>query len=100
PWGTGDWDYDDDAGTWQVISATVTLRANCTFTNSHTDRAASGRTFSVTSSGTYTSPSPTSLQFLESGYAYSGEIAGNRHIQRVSSTKVLTFELHRRYPGA
>ena len=100
PWGDGDWDYGNDAGTWQVIAATLTLKANCTFTNGNTLRAASGATVGWTSSGTYTRSSSTSFQFLEAGNAYSADIIGNRLIQRVADGIIFTFELHRRYPGA
>ncbi|MDQ3226540.1 MAG: hypothetical protein M3Q50_07920 [Chloroflexota bacterium] len=100
PWGAGEWDYDSDVGTWQVIAATLTLKANCTFTNGNTHRAASGSTVSATSSGTYTRSSSTSLQFLEAGYAYSAQIIGNRLIQRVADDMIFTFELHRKYAGA
>jgi len=101
PWGISDWDYGGvDVGTWQVIAATLTLKANCTFTNGNTHRAASGAMVSATSSGTYTRSSSTSLQFLEAGYAYSADIIGNRLIQRVSDGMIFTFELHRKYAGA
>lgn len=112
PWGVGDWDYDGDAGTWQMIGATLTLKANCTFTHDATHRAASGNTINVPFSGTYTRASSASLRFVEDGLAYppevsrgrviaySAEIIGNLLVMKVWDGMTFTFEQSRRNAGA
>lgn len=106
PWGFGAWDYDADAGTWQLIAATLTLKPDGTFTHEVTDRAASGTTVKHRFSGTYTRSSSGSLRFVEDGLAYpanavrgviayQAEIIGTRLIMKFSDGGTFTFEQYR-----
>src|SRR5688572_16201921 len=53
PWGIGDWDYDADAGTWQLTDATIILFADGALAHAISHRAASGATISDASVGRY-----------------------------------------------
>jgi hypothetical protein len=96
PWGVGIWDYDEDAGTWQLIAATLTLKTNGTFANAVTHRAASGKTLKNVYAGTYTRSSSGSIRFLEDGPfgvdAYSAQINGNRLVITFSDGGTFMFE--------
>jgi hypothetical protein len=62
PWGLGEWDYDEDAGTWVLTSATISLHTGGDFTYAVSHRAASGQTTNWTSAGRYVRTSD-SIQF-------------------------------------
>lgn len=100
PYGAGEWDYDSDAGTWQLTAATLTLKAAGTFTNTVTHQAASGNKSSQTFAGRYTRVFSSSLQFSENGLTYSAEISGNRLIMKFADGTTFTFERSRPSVGA
>ena len=74
PWGVGEWDYDADAGTWQLIDWTIRLLPDGTFSQTTTHRAASGKTLSGTDRGRY-ERTPDSVRFAgSSGTCWSAAI--------------------------
>ena len=67
PYGVGEWDYDSDAGTWQLIEATLAFNADGTYTNTVRHRAKSGATVNHTLGGFYTRPSPSTYRLTDLG---------------------------------
>jgi len=92
PWGIGDWDYDDDAGTWKLTGETLTLLADRTFSWTVTHTATSGNTIVWKNFGTYTRSSPSSVQLLQNGFTYSATITDNRLVIRFDNGGSYTFE--------
>ncbi len=92
PYGTGEWDYDADAGTWQLIEASIALNIDGTYTNDLVARAKSGRTSSQRFSGSYTRTSPSTLQFHANGGTTSATVSAERLTWDWGSGTVLTFE--------
>ena len=68
PWGAGDWDYDSDAGTWQVTAADLTLFGDGYFAYITTHRAASGSIATGSFEGRF-ERLPGSIQFTMAGGA-------------------------------
>lgn len=93
PFGTGEWDYDDDAGTWQLISETLTFRVDGSFQYAATEKAASGAMTDETFEGTYTRSSPSSLQLSENGLRYSAVISGSRLTTELPGGRIFVFEI-------
>jgi hypothetical protein len=94
PWGSGDWDYDDDAGTWQLTSWTISLYADGNFTQATVERARSGATISDKSGGRYVrTPDSIEFSFNPSGRS-SARVVANTLI--VQSTGGPTFIFERR----
>lgn len=93
PFGAGEWDYDSDAGTWQLTALTVILEPNGVFTENMTHRAASGAISSGTFIGTYTRLSSSSLRFSDGSPTYTGEISANRLVMTFSNGGTFTFEI-------
>ncbi|MEO7367214.1 MAG: hypothetical protein ABIZ36_04605 [Gemmatimonadaceae bacterium] len=92
PFGAGDWDYDSDVGTWQLIAATLTLEPSGVFTENVTHRAASGSMSSQAFVGKYTRKSSTLFEFSDDGPTYKGEISGDRLVMTFSNGGTFTFE--------
>lgn len=88
PYGTGEWDYDSDAGTWQLIEASIALNVDGTYTNDLVDRAISGKTVRQRFSGRYTRTSPSTLQL---GTTSSATISAERLVWNWGNGTVLTF---------
>jgi hypothetical protein len=77
PWGVGEWDYDDDAGTWVLASATLTLLRDGGFTFTTAHIAASGAVTHEGTSGSY-ARSGNSIQMTGvTGTTRSAKIEGN-----------------------
>lgn len=76
PWGMGDWDYDDDAGTWQLIKWSMTFYPEGGFFSEMIHRGASGATRVVRNAGTYVR-STDSILFSVQGSRYLMAIAGD-----------------------
>jgi WD40 repeat protein len=74
PWGIGAWDYDADAGTWQLVDWTIRLSTDGTFTQTATHRAASGGTISGTAEGRYERTSDSVWFTASSGACWSAAI--------------------------
>jgi hypothetical protein len=92
PWGSGDWDYDDDAGTWQLTSWTISLYAEGTFTQATVERARSGATISDKSGGRYVRTSDSiEFSFNPSGRS-SARVVGNNLIVQWTGGPTFTFE--------
>ena len=91
PWGVGEWDYDSDAGTWQLTYAAVTLFSNGAFTYMTTHRAASGNTVHNSWSGRYERDS-SSLQFSSDGRTWSATISGKSMTERWADGRTLAFQ--------
>jgi hypothetical protein len=91
PFGTGNWDYDADAGTWQLISETLTFRVDGSFTDAATEKAASGAMSNRTFVGTYTSTA-SELQLSAYGLRYSAIISGTRLTTALPGGRTFAFE--------
>jgi hypothetical protein len=92
PWGSGDWDYDDDAGTWQLTSWTISLYAEGTFTQATVERARSGATISDKSGGRYVRTIDSiEFTFNPSGRS-SARVVGNNLIVQWTGGPTFTFE--------
>ncbi|HUQ20669.1 MAG TPA: Ig-like domain-containing protein [Gemmatimonadaceae bacterium] len=76
PWGLGDWDYDDDAGTWDLTRWTMTFYPEGGFYSEMIHRAASGATIVEKSAGKYVR-SANSIFFSVHGSNYSMTVAGD-----------------------
>lgn len=96
PWGIGDWDYDADAGTWQLTEWSITLFVDGVFSQTATHRAASGATAGETSMGRYARTSDSVRFSADDGGTWTAQISGNRLIIRNDRGPTFTFE---RYPG-
>jgi hypothetical protein len=92
PWGVGDWDYDSDAGTWQLTDATIILFADGAFTYALTHRAASGATISDASGGLYERTADSVIFCVNTDAAWSAAISGNSLIVQWSDGTKFTFE--------
>ena len=92
PFGTGTWDYDNDAGTWQLIRETLTFGVDGSFIYAVTEKAASGAMSNQTFVGTYTRTSSSSLQLSEYGRRYSAMISGNRLTTELPGGTTFAFE--------
>jgi len=92
PYGSGQWDYDADAGTWKLTQANFVVSADGTYANSIEDRAESGATSSQTFAGTYTRVSPSMLQIHANGGTTMATLSGNQLIWDWGNGTVLTFE--------
>ncbi len=92
PYGAGEWDYDSDAGTWQLIEASIAINVDGSYANSVIHQAKSGRTASQIFSGTYTRTSPSTLQFHASGSTTSATISEDRLIWNWGNGTIMTFE--------
>lgn len=94
PYGAGEWDYDSDAGTWQLFEASFTLHVDGTYTDSGRHRARSGAISSYSFSGTYTRTSPSTLQLDGPGGTIitSAAISADRLIWDWGNGTVLTYE--------
>ncbi len=92
PWGIGDWDYDADAGTWELTSATLTLFADGVYTYATTHQAFSGQTLDEVARGRFVRTSA-SLQFSGNDReTFSATISGNSLIVRYDNATTFTFE--------
>jgi hypothetical protein len=92
PWGSGDWDYDDDAGTWQLISWTIALYAEGTFTQVVVERARSGATQTEKTGGRYVRTSE-SIEFsFDPRGSMSARVAGTNLIVQSTGGPTFTFE--------
>jgi hypothetical protein len=92
PWSNGDWDYDEDAGTWQLISWTISLYADGVFTQATVERARSGATISDKSSGHYVRKSD-SIEFSAKGMPTgSARVVGNSFIFQWTGGPAFVFE--------
>jgi hypothetical protein len=78
PYGAGEWDYDADAGTWQLTDAYFAVTDNGTYTNGVTHRAASGRTTTEFFVGKYTRISPSTLLIHANGVTTTATISDDR----------------------
>ena len=92
PWGIGDWDYDEDAGTWKLTGETLTLLADHSFTWSITHTAASGNTLKWSHFGNYTRDSSGSLVLVGDGFTYPATILNNRLVIKFENGGSYTFE--------
>jgi hypothetical protein len=92
PYGTGEWDYDADAGTWQVIESTFRMNPGGTYSNTMSDRAKSGATLSHTYSSTYTRISESTFEVQLGDVKTVATITGNRLIWDWGNGTTLTFE--------
>ena len=91
PWGAGEWDYDDDAGTWMLTEAVITLFPDGVFAYRTSHRAASGATSADISVGRY-ARGEDSIRFAANGMSWRSETSANRMIERWLNGKTLTFE--------
>lgn len=94
PFGTHDWDYDADVGTWQLISDTLTFRVDGSFTYAATEKAASGAISHQAFVGTYTRTASSELLLSEYGLRYSATISGNRLTTVLRDGTTFSFERH------
>jgi len=92
PDGAGNWDYDTDAHTWQLVDATIAVKADGTYTNEVVHQAVSGRRASQSFGGTYTRTSPSTLQLHSNGSTSSATISGGRLTWNWGNGTVLSFE--------
>ena len=94
PYGAGEWDYDADAGTWQLIGATFSVNDDGTYTNAVVHQARSGNTGGQSFSGTYKLTTPSSLELHASGstISTSATISGNQLIWNWGNGTIMTFE--------
>lgn len=92
PYGAGEWDYDADAGTWQLTGAFISLSDNGAYTNRVFHRAASGRTTTEDFVGTYTRTSSSTLLFHANGSSTTATISEDQLIWNWGNGMILTFE--------
>jgi hypothetical protein len=90
PWGLGDWDYDDDAGTWQLIKWSMTFYPEGRFFSEMTHRSASGETLVVKNAGGYLR-STNSISFSVQGSSYSMAIDGAKLTTKEGTGRKFTF---------
>lgn len=101
PWGIGDWDYDSDAGTWQLTDATITLFADGAFCHAISHRAASGATISDASVGRYERSTDSVILWVNTPAVWPAAISGNRLTVQWSMGPKFTYErLSGLIPGA
>lgn len=92
PWGVGAWDYDADAGTWQVTLAELILFADGWFSYTVTHRAASGSTIDDSFLGRYERRSGSVLFNTESGTPWSATVTPTGLLERWPDGTTLVFE--------
>jgi hypothetical protein len=92
PWGIGDWDYDLDAGTWQLTNWTITLYAEGVFSQAMTHRAASGATIDDTDAAWYARSSDSVTFYVNTNAPWSAAVSGNSLIYQWSDGTKFTFE--------
>ena len=90
PYGVGEWDYDSDAGTWQLTMAMITLRTEGDFTYVTSHRAASGATIDSRFQGRYVRASD-SIQFTAGNNSWIAAISGNTLIERLADGTKFIF---------
>jgi hypothetical protein len=78
PWGIGQWDYDSDAGTWNLTGATLALKTNGTFLYEDVHQAASGRQLAVNRTGTYLLTASSLVLTGHDGSAVTAVVSGNQ----------------------
>lgn len=101
PWGLGDWDYDSDAGTWQLMEATLTLFADGALSHAISHRAASGATISDASVGRYERSTDSMILRVNSAVWPAAAISGNRLTVQWPMGPKFTYErLSGLIPGA
>jgi hypothetical protein len=92
PYGTGEWDYDEDAGSWHVIESTFVMSADGTYSNTLTDQARSGARIAFTYSNTYKRISESTFELQLGEVKTVATISGNQLIWDWGNGTTLTFE--------